>query len=107
MGTREYSSPEQFIDPESVDTSTDSYSLSAAGQASEAVPAPKKYFELGNAHHLYVNNRFPKPPQEQIPDTLYEIICSMLNEMPSERPSANKLQVQLDEFVRESPGQLN
>src|SRR5690606_38646183 len=93
VGTKPYSSPEQFIDPESVDGATDIFSL---GLVLYELLTKKRPFEYGNLHLLYDNNHFPKPPQLRIPDPLYEIICSMLSAKPSERPSAAALKMRLE-----------
>jgi hypothetical protein len=99
VGTQKYSSPEQFIDPERVDGQSDIFSLGLV--LYELLTEDLPFKKYGNAPHLYEDNRFPQPPQLDIPEPLYEIICLMLKEKPTDRPGALSLQKRLDEYCRE------
>ncbi len=101
VGTRAYSAPEQFEDPEAVGPWTDLFSLGVVLYQALTGQTPYLY---GNKLDLYSDRRFPPPNPNGIPAPLYDILCGLLQGPPGERPSAASLKQSLiacrDELAR-------
>jgi len=93
VGTRRYSAPEQFINPEEVGPSADLFSL---GLVLYELLAHQLPYEYGNNPSLYVDNHFPKPEQYDIPEPLYDLLCKLLSGRPEQRPDAATLKAELE-----------
>ena len=88
VGTKKFSAPEQFLNPEGVGPPTDLFAL---GLVLYQILTGKSPFEYGNLPSLYENGQFPKPDQFDIPEPLYKIIISLLLQQPELRPSGGEL----------------
>jgi serine/threonine protein kinase len=91
VGTSKYSAPEQFLNPEGVDSSTDLFAL---GLVLYQLLTDKLPYEYGNLPSLYEGG-FPKPESHNIPGPLYQILCSLLHQQPDQRPTAAEFREQL------------
>ncbi len=88
VGTKEYSAPEQFLNPEGVGSPTDLFAL---GLVLYRLLTGRLPYEHGNLPSLYEEGHFPKPEQFDIPEPLYRILYSLLHQQPGKRPTAAKL----------------
>lgn len=96
LGTVEYSSPEQFLNPKGVKESTDIFSL---GVLLYKLLTQKLPFEDGNYPALYSGGYLPQPLKRNISDGLYEVVSSCLIEAPDQRVTASELRIKLMEYL--------
>ena len=93
IGTIGYSAPEQFENPKDVGPATDVFALAVV--LYQALTDPhQRPFRSGNNPKNY-KGQLPKPVRHDIPEPLYQILCTMLSQDPAQRPSALELYNQL------------
>ena len=97
VGTTDYSAPEQFLKPEGVGPPTDLFAL---GVVLYQLLTGKFPYYAGNLPSLY-GGCFPPVEPFDIPASLYEILCSLLQQEPNRRPTAAELHEQLEICLRQ------
>ncbi|GER84442.1 hypothetical protein KTAU_30780 [Thermogemmatispora aurantia] len=101
VGTPEYSSPEQLLHPERVETASDIFSLGVV--LYQALTSGER---LPYSEHFYAGHYrspLPDPPRLTIPVALYEVLRGMLREDPAARPSAATVYEQLAQCSQALP----
>jgi serine/threonine protein kinase len=86
-----YSAPEQFTNLRQVGTYTDIFSV---GMVLYELLTQQLPYQYHNDPSLY-DGQLPKPPQHNIPNKLYSLLCLLLSQEPDKRPSAAELQKEL------------
>jgi serine/threonine protein kinase len=98
VGTLQYAAPEQFEHPEAVGPNADIFALGVLLYQLLTLQRPYQY---GNNPKHY-NGHLPKPERYDIPEPLYQTICTVLSLDPSQRPSAITLHEQLQTYLATS-----
>jgi predicted Ser/Thr protein kinase len=89
VGTPEYTAPEQFEHPEIVGPPADVFAL---GIVLYEVLTGCFPFPYGSDPSLYTVGKLPPPEQMTLPESLYRLLCKMLSQDATLRPTAAGLQ---------------
>jgi len=97
VGTKEYSAPEQFENPDIVGPPADVFALGVVLYQTFTHTHQRPY-QFGNNPMQY-NGQLPKPERLDIPEPLYKILCMLLHQERARRPSASELHNQLQSYL--------
>jgi serine/threonine-protein kinase len=97
VGNPPYSSPEQFVSPEIVGPPTDIFALGLVFYEALTHHRP---FAWGNNPTNY-RGQLPVPERDTVPGKIYPLLCSVLSQVPDERPDAQQLRICLQKILQE------